>query len=310
MRKSKVTILKGLPASGKSTWAIDEVKNGQGNVKRVNKDDLRIMVDGGKYSKEREQFILKLRDNIIIDAMFNRKDIIVDDTNLHPKHEQHIRDLVEKFIRSNNGVGKVFDNFEPYDIEVEVKDFPISLDEAIARDSKRGDKSVGAEVIFRMHQQFIRPQYQVTQNPQLPKAIICDLDGTLALHTNRGPFEYDKCDTDTVNEPLRFLIEQITGDGGTHYDVIFLSGREDSCRAKTVDWLVKHLDFTKEYIEKNLFMRKAGDTRKDYVIKREMFDAHVKDKYYINFVLDDRNQVVNLWRDLGLTCFQVADGYF
>ena len=57
-------------------------------------------------------------------------------------------------------------------------------------------------------------------------------------------------------------------------------------------------------------MRKTGDNRKDCVVKREIFDAEIKDKYYIKFILDDRNQVVDMWRKMGLTCLQVADGDF
>ena len=57
-------------------------------------------------------------------------------------------------------------------------------------------------------------------------------------------------------------------------------------------------------------MRTPKDNRKDCIIKRELFDAHIKGKYYIDFVLDDRNQMVDLWRSMGLTCLQVADGNF
>lgn len=59
-----------------------------------------------------------------------------------------------------------------------------------------------------------------------------------------------------------------------------------------------------------LHMRKTGDMRKDAIVKREIFDGEIKDYFFIEFVLDDRNQVVEMWRDLGLTCFQVADGNF
>jgi len=57
-------------------------------------------------------------------------------------------------------------------------------------------------------------------------------------------------------------------------------------------------------------MRKTGDSRKDSIVKREIFEEHIKGKYRIQFVLDDRNQVVEMWRQLGLTCLQVAEGDF
>ena len=60
-----------------------------------------------------------------------------------------------------------------------------------------------------------------------------------------------------------------------------------------------------------LEMRREKDGRQDAIVKRELFDTHILGKYYVEFVLDDRNQVVDLWRnDLGLTCFQVNYGDF
>lgn len=300
MKKLKVYMTKGLPASGKSTWALDMVKIGKGDIKRVNKDELRAMVDDGKYSKEREKFILNLRDMFVIDALHQGKNVIVDDTNLHPKHEQALSKLVADFNAKNT----------EYQAELEVMFFVVPLEEAIRRDAKRGDKSVGAEVIFSMYNNFIRPQYAISQNPKLPKAIICDLDGTLCIHKDRNPFDYDKCDTDLLNPAVKQILDRFVLCDYNFIDVIFLSGREDSARIKTVDWLTKHLGLQKDYVEKHLFMRPSGDNRKDYLLKKELYENHVKNKFYVEFVLDDRNQVVTLWRDLGFPCFQVNDGYF
>ena len=57
-------------------------------------------------------------------------------------------------------------------------------------------------------------------------------------------------------------------------------------------------------------MRQAGDNRDDRIVKREIYEREIKGRYNVRFVLDDRNKVVALWRDLGLPCFQVADGDF
>jgi hypothetical protein len=57
-------------------------------------------------------------------------------------------------------------------------------------------------------------------------------------------------------------------------------------------------------------MRKTDDNRKDCIVKKEIYETFIKDKYNVLFVMDDRNQVVNMWREQGLTCFQVADGNF
>ena len=60
---------KGLPASGKSTWAKERVSI-DGNTKRINKDDLRLMLDNGEWSKNNEKFVLEVRDTIASNALY------------------------------------------------------------------------------------------------------------------------------------------------------------------------------------------------------------------------------------------------
>ena len=57
-------------------------------------------------------------------------------------------------------------------------------------------------------------------------------------------------------------------------------------------------------------MRPEGDTRKDAILKREIYEREIRNRYNVAYVLDDRDQTVRVWRDLGLTCLQVADGDF
>src|SRR5215472_7117771 len=90
----RVTILKGLPASGKTTWAMAEIKQSNGALKRVSKDDLRAMLDGGKWSGANEKFILIARDRLILAALEAGYSVVVDDTNLADKHLLHIQELV------------------------------------------------------------------------------------------------------------------------------------------------------------------------------------------------------------------------
>jgi hypothetical protein len=87
--------------------------------------------------------------------------------------------------------------------------------------------------------------------------------------------------------------------------VIFTSGRDERYRTQTETFLSKH---NIKYF--GLHMRKTGDMRRDSIVKNEMFDEHIRGKFNIDFVLDDRNQVVDLWRSLGLVCLQVAEGDF
>src|SRR5258708_7798095 len=90
-----VTITKGLPASGKSTWAKSVIGDNPGKYKRINKDDLRRMLDNSRWSSGNENHILRVRDSLILLSLEAGYHVIVDDTNLDPKHEQRITELVK-----------------------------------------------------------------------------------------------------------------------------------------------------------------------------------------------------------------------
>lgn len=138
----------------------------------------------------------------------------------------------------------------------------------------------------------------------MKKAIIVDIDGTLAKMNGRGPFDWVRVGEDKVNEPVRLLVDLYHSSG--RGEVIIFSGRDGCCFPETVEWLLNNrIPYTKFY------MRPEGNNEKDSVIKRRLYDEFIKDKYEIEFVLDDRDQVVNMWRkDLGLTCLQVDYGNF
>ncbi len=282
---NKLTMLRGLPASGKSTWALEQIKKSNGKIKRVNKDELRLMIDAGQWSKNNEKEILHAR-NVLVDMWLgNGFDVIVDDTGFGENHEKVLKVIADC-----------------HNAEFEVKIFDTSLLECIGRDSKRGEKAVGAKVIQRMYDQFVKPPLK-EHDPKLVGCWICDIDGTIAKTNGRSNYDYTKVHTDILNRDVVKLIKQLQT---TPYQHVFIvSGRESSCRKETEEWLEKNEIFYSE-----LFMRQAGDNRRDSIIKREIYEANIKDKYNVLGVFDDRNQCVELWRELGLTVFQVAYGNF
>jgi hypothetical protein len=90
------------------------------------------------------------------------------------------------------------------------------------------------------------------------------------------------------------------------YNIIFVSGREgtDVCKVKTLKWLLENK------LNGDLYMRPEGDHRNDAIIKEEIYNKYIKDKFDVEFVLDDRLRVVEMWRRIGLRCLQVAPGNF
>lgn len=290
-----VYILRGLPASGKSTWSKSMLEEHPGVYKRINKDDLRAMLDNAYWSPGNEQFVLKVRDILITESLKEGKHVIVDDTNLDPKHEARIREVVSEYMKETSEM-----------VKVEIKIFDASVEECIKRDAKR-PAPVGEKVIRDTHRRYIEPAARMPfygeQDKTLPKAIICDIDGTLALIYNRNPFDASRAEMDLINEPVARIIRQYEQLG---YQIILLSGRSVTHRVQTMNWLQAH---TIPY--HGLFMRKEKDMRKDSIIKKELYEAHVKGLYYVDFVLDDRNQVVDMWRkELDLLCLQVYYGDF
>jgi hypothetical protein len=91
---------------------------------------------------------------------------------------------------------------------------------------------------------------------------------------------------------------------------LFVSGREDSCMEDTIKWLKYHINISislhSSINNDNLYMRKTADYRDYTIIKKEIYEKHIKDKYNVLFVLDDRSKVIRMWRSLGLFVFNCA----
>jgi predicted kinase len=286
-----LTMTKGLPGSGKSHRAKAQVKMAQpGTLVRVNKDDIRTMLHDGKWSSKNEKRVLQARDSMVITFLSTSVSVIVDDTNFHPSHENRLRELALW-----------------YGAEFKIDDFTdVPLHICIRQDLQRS-ASVGAAVIRKMHDQYLRP---VPVPPAViqgaDKAIIVDIDGTLARMTDRGPFEWSKVGSD---EPIKDVVSLVrTLYWGSAAQLIFMSGRDAVCYDETRAWLRKHVgEWTQDCA---LHMRAEGDNRKDTIVKEEKYQQYIYGKYNVRFVLDDRDSVVEMWRGLGLTCFQAAPGNF
>lgn len=274
-KELKLIMCKGLVASGKSTWARDQVKNSKGTIVNICKDDLRAMLDANEHSSGREALILESRNALTRLYLAKNKSVIISDTNFHPSHEQVLKDIAKE-------CGATF----------EVQYFDTPLGECIDRDKKR-ENPIGAAAIVKMYNTYIKKP--LVQDSTLPKAVICDLDGTLAILT-RGPYDETQIHTDKLNESLAMIIDSYNQKGVA---VILMSGRKESAREATEQWLKLN-----NVTYRALHMRATSDNRKDSIVKEELYERHVKDKFYIDCVFDDRLQVVRKWHELGLTVFR------
>ena len=146
-------------------------------------------------------------------------------------------------------------------------------------------------------------------------AYVFDIDGTLAntshrLHHIAGRNKdwekfYDECDKDKPIHAVLAVAVCLFHNSPT--PVIFSTGRSERIRDKTKAWLSNYNLFT---LDKQLFMRRDGDHRPDYILKKGHIEHMRNNGYEPMIVFEDRNQIVNMWREQGIACLQVANGDF
>ena len=142
--------------------------------------------------------------------------------------------------------------------------------------------------------------------------IVVDVDGTLTkvgdrvkcLEQKPANWDefYDRCGED---EPVQPIIDLVNKLQLSHFTV-FLTGRRESCRDATMLW------FRQNHVlgPDALLMRPDDDFRHDTILKPELLKQHGISADMIAFALEDRNSMVAKWRELGVTCLQVAEGDF
>jgi hypothetical protein len=149
-----------------------------------------------------------------------------------------------------------------------------------------------------------------------PLAVICDIDGTLMKMSPERTFtEYDKVHLDEPDMRVARVLEQLASVGTR---LLFVSGRPKACRESTRDSIADALMAVsgEDIVRFSLLMRpdylSSGkpDYRPDYVVKYEIFDREIRDHYDVMAAIDDRLQVVHLWRALGILTLDVAGGDF
>jgi len=307
-----LTITRGLPASGKTTWAKRHQETEAPRVARVNRDDLRRLMHGGLIGANwAERQVTVAQRAAVEELLRSGVDVICDDTNLRAR-------VVREFAELATRCGADF----------EVRDFTdVPLEVCLERDATRPEPDrVGEDVIRGMHQRYLagralplplpdltgirvpaaaRPGAPATYRPdeELPEAVLVDIDGTVALMNGRSPYDMRRVGEDMPNRPVIIAVRAMHAFG---HHIVFCSGRTDDSRAATETWLARHVGVPYEA----LFMRETGDTRQDAVVKGEIFEREIRHRWRVTGVFDDRAQVVRMWRALGLTVFQVAEGNF
>lgn len=132
----------------------------------------------------------------------------------------------------------------------------------------------------------------------MQKAVICDLDGTLALLNGRNPHNQEDCDKDLVNKPVLEILKMMEN---MCYHIIFITGRSESARNKTCEWL-KKIGMQEPY---EIYMRQDGDKTPSYKYKFNVYKNMIERRYDVKFVLDDKKENLEMFRSLGITSIEV-----
>lgn len=304
---TKLVIFRGLPASGKSSEAKRLVAENIKNTIRVNMDSLREMFHESVFlGEDTENEIQYQRDRMIRDGLRRGKTVISDDTNL-----------------KLSTVNRQIDIGKHYGAEIEIIDFKTDVNLCIYRDALRvGKAHVGEKPIRDMWNRYVKNGFPknpllnnsvdpVIMHPYVPNgnfisAVVFDIDGTLAKMVNRSPYDYSKVSSDECHYDV---LEMLLTFSHLNVPIIILSGRPESCRKDTEEWLRKY-NIIVDNVKVFLYMRQTDDTRADYIVKYELFDKYIRNNYRIKAWFDDRQQVVDAMRNIGIRVYQVAPGDF
>lgn len=285
---SKLIIMKGLPASGKSTKA-EELVRASGNAVRLNKDLLRTMMHFDKWSGRNEQATQDAEHELAKYFLSHGKNVIVDDTNLNPKTVGYWVQLAKSM---NAGIEYV-----------DMTD--VSVKDCIERDWKR-DKQVGEHVIQKMALQYLNYL-------QGEKVVICDLDGTLCDVTHRRHFVQGEGSKDWKgffeamlgDTPRIEVVDMLMKYEDEGNKIILVSARPEQYRGKTTYWL--HNTFQGHQFWDALIMREDHDSRQDTETKSDIYDKYLKN-LNITAVIDDRPSVIRMWKSKNLPVIDVGNG--
>jgi predicted kinase len=302
----KLILTRGIPGSGKSTWAKSWVSEDPEHRIRFNWDDMRNMM-GPYWVPSREPINKHILWAAVNAAAYSNRpyDIVIDNMNLNPKDWKQYEDWILNY---NNSLNAEETNTQ---YVLEFKDFFIPVEECVKRDSMRinpiGEKTI--REIYSKYRHFIQTtnvekyvNNLVKPDPNKPYCVVIDMDSTMCFNTNKRPWYGEGAAEEMINDIENFGVCETVWALMQEYPIIVATGRDTSQEEVTRKWLSQHrIDPIKYYF------RTEGDYRKGTVVKKEQIEKIMKD-YNILVIFEDSEPIVQMYRDMGLTVLQPNKG--
>jgi len=297
MSEQEFILTRGIPASGKSTWAKKWLAADPNNRVRVNRDDIRETLYGKKYqqnSKDEER-VTQIEHKLIRTALKEGKSVVSDNMHLNPR-------FMKPFYAMAGERG----------LKLQHRDFPIPLDEALRRNAAR-ERVVPADVIRKIYSQNLGPNGEMPYfdgdytprpfvKPETKKTgVIYDMDGTMTRissirHHVNGKFRnFDAFHRGSLHCPPNLEVLQLAQDTTeANIENVIVTARSEKYRAVTELWLNKYgVKFS------NLYMRPDNDNRTDHLVKADILEK-IQEDYDIVHAVDDRPSVIEVWNAAGI----------
>lgn len=297
MSEQQLILTRGIPASGKSTYAMKWVMEDLQNRVRVNRDDIRfelykkyvLLNEKGETDRNAEGRVTQVEQKRIRQALKEGKSVIVDNTNLSPR-------IVNTYQKMAKDAKVTFAH----------KDFPITMQEALKRNAAR-DRVVPPEVIERMYKQLgpngefhhvdgTYPPRPFVKPEKREAGLIVDLDGTICdvrgiRHFVRGKHRnFDMFHRSSLFCPPNEQVLQMVRDAEAHgIPIIIISARQEKYREVSEVWLNNiEVDFS------NMYLRPDDDLRPDHEVKHDILKK-VREDYDILRAIDDNPTLKTTW---------------
>lgn len=292
----RIILARGLPASGKSTWAMGQA--GNADHVRISRDDIRHHgFNKLVCTSEEEAIITEMETAAVRAALRMGHNVVVDAMHLQQRY---------------------INRWQRLGYPVEIREFHAPLDVLLERNAQR-ERQVPESVIRKNFERFTNkdgslrkvslkpeqyissafPSYHEFRDSTKPEAYIFDVDGTLAFNDgHRSFYDYTKVYGDLVKPE----VAAVANDLGNSHHIIIVTGRKAEALAETERWLIDNAIYFDV-----IHARDDGDERPDAIVKYEILRDRIAPHYDVLGVFDDRPSVCEMWRNVDIPTFQVGD---